>query len=56
MLSAALGFPGDMGHCSVLVLEDQVFPKDCCHHDLKRFCEITYKSVLLNVMENRSKI
>ena len=23
----------------------QVFPKGCCHHDLKAFCEIGYKSV-----------
>ena len=25
MLSTALGFPGDMGHCSVLALEDPGF-------------------------------
>ena len=31
----------------------QVFPKSWCHHDLKAFCEIGYKSVLLNIIENR---
>ena len=30
----------------------QVFPKGCCHHDLKAFCKIGYKSVLLNIIEN----
>ena len=30
----------------------QVFPKGCCHHDLKVLCEIGYKSVLLNIIEN----
>ena len=30
----------------------QVFPKGCWHHDLKAFCEIGYKSVLLNITEN----
>ena len=30
----------------------QVFPKGCCHHDLKAFCEIWYNSVLLNIIEN----
>ena len=30
----------------------QNFPKGCCHHDLKAFCETGYKSVLLNIIEN----
>ena len=29
----------------------QVFAKGCCHHDLEAFCEIGYKSVLLNIIE-----
>ena len=33
----------------------QAFPKGCCHHDLKAFCEIWYKSVLLNIIENMKK-
>ena len=45
MLYTALGFPGDMSHCSILSLEAQVFSKSCCHHDLKAFFEIGYKSV-----------
>ena len=30
----------------------QVFSISCCHHDLKAFCEIGYKNVLLNIIEN----
>ena len=53
MLSTALGFPGDMSHYPVLSLSlDCFFPKGCCHHDLKAFCEIGCKSVLLNITEN----
>ena len=52
MLSTALGFPGDMSHCPVLALEDPDFSNDCCHHDLKAFCEIGYKKELLNITEN----
>ena len=33
----------------------QVFPKSCCHHDLKVFWEIGYKSVLLSIIENMKK-
>ena len=33
-------------------IEGHIFPKGCCHHDLKAFCEIGYKSVLLNIIEN----
>ena len=29
-----------------------VFPKGCYHHDLKAFCKIGYKSVLLDTIEN----
>ena len=34
----------------------RLFPKVAATMISKRFCEIAYKSVLLNVMENRSKI
>ena len=30
----------------------QVFPKGCCHEDLKAFCEIGYKIVLSIIIEN----
>ena len=30
----------------------QVFPKGCCHHDLKALCETGYKSVFSNITEN----
>ena len=33
-------FPGDMSHCSILTLEDQVFPNGYCLHNLKSFYEI----------------
>ena len=33
-------------HCKA-----QVFPKGCCHHDLKAFCETGYKSLLLNIIK-----
>ena len=52
MLSTALGFPGGIGHCSVWPWRIQVFSKGCCHDDLKAFCEIVYKSVLLSIIEN----
>ena len=52
MLSTVYGFPGDVSYSSFLALEDPRFPKGCCHHDLKAFCEIGYKSVLLNIIEN----
>ena len=32
--------------------KSQVFPKSCCHHDLKVFYETGYISVLLNIIEN----
>ena len=51
MLSTALGFRGDMNHCSVLVLKVPEFSKGCCHHDLKAFYETGYNSVLLNIIE-----
>ena len=31
----------------------QVFTKGFCHHDHKVFCEAGYKSVLLNIIENK---
>ena len=34
----------------------EVFPKGGCHHDLKDFCQIGYKSVLFNVKENTKSI
>ena len=52
MLSTAVSFPGDISHSSVLALEDPGFPKGCCHHDVKAFCETVYKTVLLNIIEN----
>ena len=52
MLSTALCFPWGIGHCSVWPLRTQVFSKGCCPGDLKAFCEIVYKSVLLNIIEN----
>ena len=52
MLPTGIGFLGDMCHCSVLILEVLGFPKGCCHHDLKVFCETRYNSVLSNVAEN----
>ena len=53
-MSTALGFSGDMSHCSVLALEDPGFSQEllCCHYDLKMFCKTAYKSVLLNIIEN----
>ena len=33
----------------------QVFPKSYCHHDLKKFCEIEDKTILLNIIENRKE-
>ena len=30
----------------------RAFPKGFCHHDFKAFCEIGYKSVLLNIIKN----
>ena len=53
MLSTALGFPGDISHCSVLALEDPGFLQGFASTMIsKRFGEIGYKSVLLNVIEN----
>ena len=52
MLSMALGVPGDMRHCSLLAWKVSGFPKGCCHHDFKAFCETVYNSVHLNIIEN----
>ena len=52
MLFTAVNFPEDTSHCSVLAFEDPGFPKGCCHHDVKAFCETVYKSVHLNIIEN----
>ena len=52
MLSTTLNFPGDMSHLSVLALEVQVFPKACCHPDLKAFCESGHNNLLKNIIEN----
>ena len=53
MLSTALAFPGDMGRCSVLALEDPGFSQGLLPPLISKcFCETAYESVLLNVMEN----
>ena len=50
ILSIVLGIPGDLSHCSALALEIPGVLKDCCHHDLKVFCETGYNSLLLLLM------